>query len=132
MLLPSVITKALVGAAAAGTLTLGLGSTAAFAAAPTAPGAPTAPAAATHKHCEDAGLRVARLTDRRHDVEVRIDRLQKARDKARDAHHDDRVAKLEVRIDHLQKTRDRLADRIVKIKARCDVPDPAAAQTPAH
>ncbi|GAC1594489.1 MAG: hypothetical protein NVS3B21_16560 [Acidimicrobiales bacterium] len=127
MLLPSVITKALVGAAAAGALTLGLGSTAAFAA------TPTAPAAANHKHCDDAGLRVARLADRQHDVEVRIERLQKARDKARDAHHDDRVAKLEARIDHLQKTRDRLADRIVKIRARCDVPDAAgAAPTPAH
>ncbi|GAC1534137.1 MAG: hypothetical protein NVS3B12_14460 [Acidimicrobiales bacterium] len=116
MLLPSIITKALVGAAAAGTLTLGLGSTSAFAATP-----PT-PATATHKHCDDAGLRVARLADRRHDVEVRIDRLQKARDAARDAHHDGRVAKLEVRIDHLQKVRDRLTDRITKIKARCDVP----------
>ncbi|GAC1377655.1 MAG: hypothetical protein NVSMB4_07120 [Acidimicrobiales bacterium] len=126
MLLPSIVTKALVGAAAAGTLTLGLGSTAAFAS------TPTAPHTATHKHCDDAGLRVARLADHRHDVEARIDRLQKARDKARDAHHDDRVAKLEVRIDHLQKVRDHLTDRITKIQARCDVPAPSAAPAPAH
>ena len=115
--------KLILSVAAAGVLSTGLGGVAL--AAPTAAATPKAPAAvATAKHhedkCKDVAARVEKLEKRRVALEARIDKVQKAHDRAVDKHHDERAKKLEGRLDKLHKAHDRVVDRIAKLHARCD------------
>lgn len=81
--------------------------------------APSPGPGAHRDRCAQAAARVARLEAHKAKVEARIDRLQKAADKASAGHHDELAKKLEARIDHAKKMRERIGDRIRRIERRC-------------
>jgi hypothetical protein len=115
----TVVTKAIVGAAAATFLTVGAG-TPAFASTAT-------------PNCVKAEARADKMQKAEVGLEQRIDTLRARDAKARAAHHDDVAQRIERRIDSVQKRHDRLADRVAKIRARCGAagnvtPSPTPAQ----
>jgi peptidoglycan hydrolase CwlO-like protein len=113
------ITKALAGLAAAAVLTLGASG---VAYADTTSGGTTAPAAtAAHKGCKNSEQRLAKLQARKAHLEARIDKLQKARDAARDKGRTEEAQRIEKRIDKLQKEHEKVVDRIAKLQQRCPV-----------
>jgi len=114
--------KLIVSLAAAGVLSTGFGGVALAAPTPgSAPAAAATPSADRHHgdRCRDAQARIEKLEKRRVDLEARIDRVQKAHDRAADKHHDEQAKKLEQRLDRLHKAHDRAADRIAKLRERC-------------
>jgi len=123
-MIKTVVTKTIVGAAAATFLTIGVGAPA-FA-------STSAPTATAPKGCVKAEARADKMQKVEVGLEQRLDTLRARDAKARAAHHDDVAHRIERRIDRVQKRHDGLADRIAKIRARCGAagnvtPSPAPA-----
>ncbi|GAC1330716.1 MAG: hypothetical protein NVSMB13_18850 [Mycobacteriales bacterium] len=114
------VRKILISVAAAGVLSTGFGGVAL--AAPDAAPVPSADTAAAKHHgdrCKDVAARSEKLEHRRTSIEARLDKVQKAHEKAVARHADEAAKRLEARIDRLHKAHDRVADRIAKLHERC-------------